>query len=51
MVLIRRSKNIINVIIRRQRKIGFRVEVDVIEERGAYRRNHFKRWTDLISPY
>ena len=51
MVLIRRSKNIITGRIWCQGKIRFSVEVDVIEERGAYRRNHFKGGTDLIPPY
>ena len=51
MVLIRIPRNIINEIIRRQGKIRFRIGVDVIEERGAYRTNHYKGGTDLISPY
>ena len=51
MVLIRKLRNRINGIIRIQGKIRFRVEVDVIEEMGAYWRNHFKGGTDLIPPY
>ena len=51
MVLIMRPRNRINVRIRSQGKIRFRVEVDFIEERGAYLRNCFKGGTDLITPY
>ena len=31
-----------------QEKIKLRVEVGVIERRGAYRRRHFEGWNDLI---
>ena len=51
MVLIRKLRNRINGIIRIQGKIRFRVEVNAIEERGGYQRNHFKGGTDLIHPY
>ena len=50
MVLIRQSRNIINGIVWRQGKIRFRVEVDVIEGRGAYRRSRFEGGNDLIPP-
>ena len=37
--------------IRRQGKIGLRVEVDGIEGMVAYRRSRFEGGTDLIPPY
>ena len=48
MVLISSFGKAINLIFWRQGNIRFRVEVDVIEGRGAYWRSQFEGGTDLI---
>ena len=50
MVLIRRLGKTITGIIWHQVKIRLRVEVAVIEGRGAYQRRRFEGGTDIIPP-
>ena len=50
MVLIRRLGKTITGIIWHQVNIRLRVEVDIIEGRGAYWRRRFEGGTDLIPP-